>query len=289
MKDSIKNILKTVSAISLTAIMTVSAYATGNYYSTGDLDGDGQITSSDALLILQKTTGLIENFPVEEETVTGLLSAEVSTDDCSIVLCDGDTVTCDAKLLYPVVTVPNNPVASASINKVLEQVRVSDEVLNELAQATIDGIEGGYISGSYSSYYVDYEVKTNDKILSIVVYSDEFYSTAIHGYHWNTAFNFDLETGALITQPMMFENSDDFKTYASEYIYNQISDYALVEYSYDVYEQIRDDNWYLENGNYKIFFNPYEVAPYAAGIVEVEIPDYKSYCKPEYDILTNGG
>ena len=33
----------------------------------GDVDGDGKISSNDALLILQRTVGIIDLFPVEEK------------------------------------------------------------------------------------------------------------------------------------------------------------------------------------------------------------------------------
>lgn len=295
MKDSLKNVVKSFVLVSVLAAFTLSASASS--YQTGDLDGDGAVTAADALLILEKTTGIIDKFPVDETEQSGIseYSAIVTTDDRSTKIKNDDGITLvTAKLQYPVVEIAGNPEAAKVINQTLESQLMNIETLNTMAQETAEIIASGYDSSYPSTYDINYEVKRNDRILSIVIHKSQYLISAAHENYSNTAFNFDISTGALITPSMLFNsfgNTDFVCNYAADYVYSQVSEYETISYSYELYDMLINgtNRWYLDaTGNYKVFFNPYEAAPSAMGIVEVTIPDADLYYDDYYYNLING-
>jgi len=87
------------------------------------------------------------------------------------------------------------------------------------------------------------------------------------------AYNIDLKTGKLLPLAELFKPGE-YKTVIDKEINRQI---ALDPESYfegDMGFQgiAKEQNYYLDGENLVIYFNQYEIAPYAAGIRDFKIP-----------------
>ncbi len=256
----------------------VNSSALSTSYLTGDLNADGSITAEDALTLLQKVSGNIDTFPVEE--VPAEYTVNVTTYD--------ETKNYDnyaeliLKLEYPVVEITNNPIASETINQVLEQVKVPFTAIDEMSESYTQDIEGGY-NGSAFEISSTFETIQNGDILTVLVNEYEYWG-GTHGYSSMKAFNFDINTGAWISRSMLVEDYSTFLNYyVAPVVYNEVYDAGFINYEYEVSSVMQDYSWYInENGEYVEFFNPYGVAPYAAGIVKIILPQAEEYFRDYY-------
>jgi hypothetical protein len=107
---------------------------------------------------------------------------------------------------------------------------------------------------------------------------------AAHGNYGNLTYNYDLITGDLFTLENLFKeniNFDEVITFAirkaiinnpnlPESLYidiNNMNDNETIEFfKKDIY------NFKINSEGLLIYYNPYEIGPYAAGIIEIQIP-----------------
>lgn len=113
----------------------------------------------------------------------------------------------------------------------------------------------------------------NGKILSMYV-DYYFYSGGAHGMTDRHAYNYDLETGKTLSLKDLFMPGYEFKKMIDEAIAAEINqrpdDFFPAEYGFQGIAA--EQNYYLQNDTLVIYFNQYEIAPYAAGIQEFRIP-----------------
>lgn len=286
MKKFLKNAIAVSAAISCLALSAVNVFAASSGYATGDLDGDGEVTSADALMILKKVTGIVDTFPVDEAPAE--YTVNITTDDRSKTYkTNSGTTVLTAKLYYPVVKIAANPNAAAAINQTLEHIKVPESYIQDMADIATEEVNNEYFSEYGIS--VEYETYLNGNILSIVVPCYEYWGGA-HGSPYKYAFNFDISTGALITPEMLFNNSySSFYNYASEYIYNKHSDELMgISNSYGIREYMEYNHWYInENKEFVQYFDVYAIGAFAGGMFDTAIPDADSYYDDYYaDILS---
>lgn len=112
---------------------------------------------------------------------------------------------------------------------------------------------------------------------------------AAHGMPMEEYYHIDLKTGKLFTLDDLFKKDSGYLSILSGIINKQIdekrkgSDSMFMD---DVTVDIQSSQGFVIGGNsLKIFFQPYEIAPYAAGFPEFEIP----YSDLKDIIDTNGG
>ncbi|NQX86644.1 MAG: DUF3298 domain-containing protein [Flavobacteriaceae bacterium] len=115
--------------------------------------------------------------------------------------------------------------------------------------------------------------RNSNRIISIAISS---YSNTggAHGHTNVSFFNFDKTSSKLIDINTIISNKDRFKTLAQKHFRANISREA--EFSYDDY--FFEDSFLLpanigfNDDGLILFYNPYEIAPYAMGITEFTIP-----------------
>ena len=125
---------------------------------------------------------------------------------------------------------------------------------------------------------VDFEVKKNsDNILSINVRYYK-YSGGAHGYYEDISYNLDMRSGKLLNLSELFKDGSDYKKVIDDEIRRQIENIIKNDKEYEgVYQfnGIKPNNkFYIQDDNIVIYFDLYEIAPYAAG-------------QPEFLINTN--
>ena len=158
------------------------------------------------------------------------------------------------------------PVADVMNARVEERITSLKNEMREMAESAEDNPPMEF---SYNAYQNIYET---EGIISVVL-DNANYSGGVHGYHWVEAF-------------VAYKNSDEIirlsDLMAEDYGVAEIKSIIKTEIlsapemyfpdSTDYVDEMDiESSFYIdETGKLIIFFNPYEVAPYAAGIVRHE-------------------
>ncbi|MEM1483905.1 DUF3298 and DUF4163 domain-containing protein [Oscillospiraceae bacterium PP1C4] len=125
------------------------------------------------------------------------------------------------------------------------------------------------------TYEITYQ---QDCVVSL--YFDRYEYTG--GAHGNTVRNSDtwnLQSGRRITLSQMFPPSVNYKTYLIQTITKQIeeqikngNDIYFENYEENVANSFNENSFYLTREGVVIYFQQYEIAPYASGIPQFLIP-----------------
>ena len=139
---------------------------------------------------------------------------------------------------------------------------------------------GEVLFGGYSLERSIAVTRCDDRVLSLS-FSDYTYTGGAHGYVLTTGLSFDLATGGTISLRDLAEDGAAFRDLCSDMLWERSRSgentvYALGGY-YDDYEQylpglLREGNWYFDDEGLTVLANPYELAPYAAGLITITLP-----------------
>ncbi|MDR1588616.1 MAG: DUF3298 domain-containing protein [Oscillospiraceae bacterium] len=137
----------------------------------------------------------------------------------------------------------------------------------------------------------DYTVTADDGILTISE-NGYLYSGGAHAMYWLSTYVIDIEGSKRLSLEDLFESGTDYKTAlidemnairaaGGEY-WEDVSEIGLEEI--DAYGGY---NFYFADGTLVIYYNPYDVAAYAVGMVKFEIPSdsISGIVAPEYSEL----
>ena len=122
---------------------------------------------------------------------------------------------------------------------------------------------------------VDFEVKKNsDNMLSILIKYYK-YSGGAHGYYENVAYNVDVKEGKIIELKDLFNKDYDYKKVLNNEIRYQIENLIKKDsQNKGIYEfsGIKENQkFYIQDDDVVVYFDLYDIAPYAAGIPEFHI------------------
>lgn len=109
------------------------------------------------------------------------------------------------------------------------------------------------------------------KALTYYVMSYYYPAGAAHGVGNTYYLNYDVENDRLITTGALFSDMNEVK----RTIYRELTEKQAVEGYLLVDEVPNPENFHINGYSISFVFNPYEVAAYAAGTVEVSIPAYE--------------
>ena len=157
---------------------------------------------------------------------------------------------------------------------------VADSIGNQFAQDLREFFEPDEEDASFRfTYEWSLEGIVNEKPhpkAQSYLYKIESYQGGAHGSHEVYHLNFDPKTGKRITR------ADVFKEDKNEELLALISQQLMKEYNCTSLEQLRDEtsitllgdlyvdeNFSIEKDGICIDYNPYDIAPYAAGVISV--------------------
>ena len=203
---------------------------------------------------------------------------------------DTQTITKNNKYINSIINIPIIMIDNKDISK-----NINDEITNSIMKFFNDSqkqakeyndalpeVENKFVAN------VDFDVKKNsDNILSILIKYYK-YAGGAHGYYENVAYNIDIRNGNIITIDNLFKEGSDYKNIINEEIRNQIEELIkLDEQNKGVYEfkSIEDkQKFYIQDDNIVVYFDLYDIAPYAAGIPEfiINVNKIDHILKPEY-------
>ena len=208
-----------------------------------------------------------------------------------------ETVLLDYAAEQPRADVPERPEAAAAINAVLEadyclfrdgvddQEGVSGkEAYLTAARERYASLQNDGFADSFAPFVLQSacQVKrADDRVLSIVT-DETTYLGGAHGYTGRSARNFDVHTGAVLQLEDLAQDPEAFLELCADLLWtaSRGGENALIAAAdgyYDGYEEslpglLRDGNWYFGREGIVVIANPYEIAPYAAGRIELTMP-----------------
>jgi hypothetical protein len=133
--------------------------------------------------------------------------------------------------------------------------------------------------GKNTSLYINYQPGiVNEDFIAIQFAFDAFYGGA-HGVKYFRQLNFDVANKKVLQLPDLFIDKSDYLTPISAYCRNDLlsrvdkigSDSLMVAEGLSP-ELANFNDFELTSQGIKIYFPPYQVAPYASGPQEVKIP-----------------
>ena len=142
----------------------------------------------------------------------------------------------------------------------------------------LNSIQNGYPVREYEAQQV-FEV-TYKKDCTLSLYFDRYeYTGGAHGNTTRRSDTWNLQSGERIALAQLFPESMDYRTYLIKTIVKQIADEIaggqnpyFENYEENVTNFFNENNFYLTPNGLVIYFQQYEIAPYASGIREFTIP-----------------
>lgn len=132
----------------------------------------------------------------------------------------------------------------------------------------------GYICNYPFQLYAEYSVTENKKdVLSFFIDYYQFTGGA-HGITTKRAYTLDRKTGYSLTLDKLFKKGYDYKKVINSEIKSQISKDKEKYFDSGALFKGVDENtkFYLNGENLVIYYGSYEIAPYASGLPEFNIP-----------------
>ena len=181
----------------------------------------------------------------------------------------------ETDLNIPVVSGQLDSGVMSTINKRFEEdaMNFKQTLEAEVKEYAAECEAAGYPIRPYQLFTRYQQCSLNDDILSL--YVDYYqYTGGAHGITERRAYNIDLKTGKLLPLAELFKPGYDYKAVIDKEINRQIALDPEPYFEGDMgFKGIAPEhNYYLEGENLVIYFNQYEIAPYAAGIREFKIP-----------------
>lgn len=239
---------------------------------------------------------LSTNTSETNESYTQTVENNQTANDSGVVIIDSKTVedqdtADDGTVIYsrsytqPLVTIANNAEAAEKINadiqSRIDNFTASDTIRKESHEYyEISSKEEGYDFFEYTESLEFEKVRSDANVISFIMTSSGYMGGA-HGYYNSFGLNYDTKTGELIDFAALSDDADKF--YNDTLAYNreltQTDEYKERMFPEDFFDGSEletylyaDEKWYLSDEGLVFISNPYELGPYASGIIEFVIP-----------------
>ncbi len=261
------------------------------------LDGEGQAISLDLVntkirandheyfmmylpVMIKNRTYMMEDFFADnlhlrvqrDQTANRVLLTSVQENEISIktVQVLSETEALIQTIQYPVISGLDDASVQTGINSMFKQL--ADQAVlrgvknaEELAPARIEYPD---MPGQCETYF-DYQIKYNQNGILSLVFQEYQYAGGAHGYTIQTAYTLNLETGQQYALRDLFKTDADYVALLSNSVKDQLDARGLTIGLFEPFSQIDPDHsFYLNNNGVVVYFQQYEILPYAAGIQE---------------------
>lgn len=179
-----------------------------------------------------------------------------------------------------------NPVYIIDVKYPMAPPVGNNNTFNALSKALVDETIAAFKNdlaamGSFTdtlaltnSLYIDYAIVRNLKGIVSVRYNNSiYYAGAAHPNPFTRVLNFDLNTGQPIALGEVFKPSVDYLTTLSNYCKRVLNRRGMLMFPEGADPKPENyQNWTMGRNNLVITFDVYQVAPYAAGPQECQVP-----------------
>lgn len=191
-----------------------------------------------------------------------------------------------SKLEIPVITSSNKEISNEVNTKIKNDIlSYYNESLKEA-----ENFQEDFETNNNFVANVSYEIKKNtERFISLNIYRYK-YSGGAHGTYEYIPYNIDMINGKFLKLDDLFKDGEDYKGTINKEIEKEVKKLEKEQNAEGVYDfkGIKDNQkFYISNDNLIIFFDLYEIAPYAAGIPEftINVNLLNDYIKDNYKIL----
>ena len=185
------------------------------------------------------------------------------------------------------------PIINSGNSKVDDKVnqKIKEDILSFYQQSLKEAqsfLEDFELDESNFVADASFEVKKNTSNAISILVKYYKYSGGAHGYYEYIPYNIDLRSGNNLILKEIFKSDIDYKTIINKEIESQIKELGKKEKDldkvYDFYGIKENQKFYLEDGKIVVYFDLYDIAPYAAGIPEfpIIVDNIKSKIKESY-------
>ena len=171
-------------------------------------------------------------------------------------------------LVYPFVIVENHEV----------EKKINAEIFSEVERFLAEVKKNSAEMNATATVTINFEIPCNYEfgILSVILTEYVYFEKSAHPATYRRALNFNSDSGQRIfAKNLIFSYEDDESNYSPKNLTLKLKKYAKKN-NIHLYEdfreltQIPEDFYFDENLRVHFIFQQYEVAPYAAGIIEIE-------------------
>ncbi|MBC8631355.1 DUF3298 domain-containing protein [[Eubacterium] tenue] len=185
---------------------------------------------------------------------------------------DTQTITKNTEYINSIINIPMIIIKNKEIEK-----SINEKIKNDIMKAyySVEKDAKSYLSNGPKEYIkpfiynVNFYVKKNsDNMLSILIkYYQE--SGGAHGFYENKSYNIYIEDGKILSLRDLFKESSDYVKVINEIIREKIKESQYGAYSFKSISN--NQKFYIEDDKLVIYFDLYEIAPFAAGIPKFKI------------------
>lgn len=125
------------------------------------------------------------------------------------------------------------------------------------------------------NYYGDFNIKYfSNNLLVLEIEGYHYLLGAAHGMPYRKTPTIDLVTGKFYSLGDLFKRGVYWGGELNKIISDMIENDKQYEYVFkDQFKGIKEDqDFYVDNNNLYIYFQPYEIGPYSAGFITFKIP-----------------
>ena len=180
------------------------------------------------------------------------------------------------------------------MSMVLDKPDVADKIIldflnrvdstRDTAATTATAAKSAYVAGQSWTpylYHLTYSpMRIDHKVLSLFG-NNVVYTGATHPERTCVSASYDLQTGDVLTLASIMTKDATVQQFC-DLVLAGLAELAEGDYLYEGYKDtVRnrftadpayDENWYFTQTGLCFYFAPYEIAPYASGVISVEIP-----------------
>lgn len=183
--------------------------------------------------------------------------------------------TLEVDLNVPRITGMTDAKAQEQMNQSLEQkaIELQNSLKTEALTSKQESEQEDFPFRQFGLYSRCPKYYSNDQVLSF--YVDYYtYTGGAHGLTDRVGYNYRMSSGSELKLSDLFNQGYDYKTVLNEAIAEKIKADPEKYFNGELgFQGITEkQGFYLDSKSLIIFFNPYEIAPYAAGIPEFYIP-----------------
>ena len=122
--------------------------------------------------------------------------------------------------------------------------------------------------------YFNYQIKYNQNGLLSLVFQNYQYAGGAHGNTVQTGYTMNLKTGQQCALKDLFKANADYVSIISNSVKTQLDERDLTAALFQPFSKINENQgYYLSDNGIVVYFQQYEILPYAAGIQEFTV-DY---------------
>ena len=176
------------------------------------------------------------------------------------------------KLIYPVVHTGDAAIDDKINGKILAEIQSFVKGLQYAAQ-----YDGQRVAGMYTNYEVACNQAGGTVILSLLITESSYFEGAAHPSTYKHALNFNVGNGNLMGVDYLTDigegvSVDEIKSRVERALIRQCERDGLKLFDNALPLQQLPENFYWDaNLHVNFIFQQYEVAPYAVGIIDVDI------------------